>query len=102
MFSNKLTTTKEVVSGNNSLLFFCVFYFKLQLLKLNGRQRMNSKKNLVNEKLKKEKLTSMSSLVNFEIFRSRKHFTAAHVRTRKRFLARVHSDVVYQLVFGFE
>ena len=44
----------------------------------------------------------MSSLVNFEVFTPGKHFTTAREGARKRFLARVHTNVIHQFVLGFE
>jgi len=40
--------------------------------------------------------------VNLEVFRTGENFPAARERTREGLLPRVHSDVVDQLVLGFE
>lgn len=47
-------------------------------------------------------LTCMCPFVNLQIFRSGKYFPAAGEWTRKGFFPCVHSNVVHQLVFGFE
>lgn len=44
----------------------------------------------------------MCPLVDLQVLGARKHFSAAVVWTRERLLARVHSDVVHQLVLGLE
>ena len=44
----------------------------------------------------------MRSLVNFEVLRSGKHFSTSGEWTWEGFLARVNSNVVDQLVLGFE
>lgn len=44
----------------------------------------------------------MRSLVDFQVLRSGKHLSTALERTRKRFLARMHPDVIHQLVLGLE
>lgn len=46
--------------------------------------------------------TCMRSLVDLEIFRTSKHFLAAMKRAGKGLLSCVNSDMVHELVFGFE
>lgn len=52
--------------------------------------------------MKKTALTCMGAFVYFEILGPGEHFAASLERARERFLARVHPDVIDQLVFGFE
>lgn len=44
----------------------------------------------------------MCPLMYFQVFTPRKNFSASRKRTRKRFFASVHPDVVHQLVLRFE
>ena len=44
----------------------------------------------------------MDSFVYLEILRSSKNFATPGKRTRKGFFARMHSNVIDQLVFGFK
>lgn len=44
----------------------------------------------------------MRPLVDFEIFRSRKNFSAARKRARKRLFSGVNSNMVDQFIFGLE
>lgn len=47
-------------------------------------------------------LTSVSPFVDFQVFRSGKHFSTSGEGTWKWFLSGVYSDMIYQFVFGFE
>lgn len=53
-------------------------------------------------KCKSFPLTCVCPFVYLEILRSGEHLSTTRKRARERLLARVHSDVVHQLVFGFE
>lgn len=50
----------------------------------------------------KRKLTGMCPFVNFEVFRSCKHFAAAGEGAGEWFLSSVYADVIHQFVFRFE
>lgn len=47
-------------------------------------------------------LTGVSALVNLEVFAARKDLAARREGAGKRFLARVHANVIHQLVLGLE
>lgn len=44
----------------------------------------------------------MRSLVDLQVLGAGKHLSATVIRTRERLLARMHSDMVNQLVLGLE